>query len=91
MKTYLTCGSCGNASWYGEQDPQHDTGYGTCVACDEWIGERETAIWRTQRDRVAASLNETNRAQFLSMDESLQRGIMGEMVEDGILTWQVAP
>lgn len=40
-------------------------------------------------DFVATSLNETNRAKFLAYDQDLRRGIMLQMIDDGVLKFVI--
>lgn len=37
-RRYVSCHCCG-ASWYTDkpQDPERDTGYGTCESCHEYV------------------------------------------------------
>jgi hypothetical protein len=85
---HLACGCCG-ASFLGEQSDDNDNGFGTCQDCVTWIGERDNKRWRRSTAHVAMALNKTNRRDFLRMDTELQRGIICQMIEDGIVTFAV--
>jgi hypothetical protein len=89
MSVELLCSCCGSVSWRGKQDPNHDSGYGTCVDCQAWIDERNEQDWNRLRDKVAAALNDKNRAHFLAMEMELQRGIMLKMMDDGLIAWTI--
>ena len=86
MAKRLQCGCCGRG-FTGEQDAGHDTGYGTCAKCAEWIAERN----ERQADRMIATLrgglNEVNRAVFDTFDRELQIAFVGKAIEDGIMEW----
>lgn len=89
----FTCGCCGDGfSSTLEEQARHDqdTGYGICPRCEEWIGGRQDAEWRKTQKLVAESLNPANRAKFLGFDEELQRGIVAQMIDEGILTYEVS-
>lgn len=88
--TWYRCGCCGSdfLSSAG-QDDDHDAGYGICPGCETWIGKKEQAEWERMRDMVANALNPRNQAKFLAMEPELQRGVVGHMIDDGILTWTI--
>ena len=85
----LTCGCCG-AAFRGPRDPRHDKGFGTCKSCEKRIAEREENDWRKLTAKVAAALNEKNRAKFLAYDLELQRGILISMMDDGVIKWEIS-
>ena len=85
----LTCGCCG-AAFRGPQDHKHDTGFGECDSCVKWIAEREEARWQKLTAKVAAALNEKNRAKFLGYELGVQRGILLAMMDDGAIKWEVS-
>lgn len=85
---FLICGCCG--AWFrGHQDLEHDAGYGECTECKQLITAENERDWDKLRDKVAASLNINNRIKFLSYDKEIQRGLMLEMMEDGIINFVV--
>ena len=86
--TILNCSCCGNG-FRGEQDPNHDTGFGTCADCEAWIGKREDAEWAKTQAMVANALNPANRTKFLKLEKGVQMGIVTEMVKDGIITYEI--
>ena len=56
----------------------------------KFAARREERRWDSLRDKVAAALGQKNREVFLAMDVPLQRGIMLEMMDDGLITWGLA-
>lgn len=86
--TNLVCG-CGGARFRGEQGTEHDEGYGDCPECAVWIAERNEAEWQRLEDKVAAALNETNRAKFRAYELGVRRGILISMMERGIIEFTI--
>ncbi len=87
--SYYTCGCCGDGFQVKGQDPVHDTGFGTCSRCETWIGGREEKQWDEWEALVAKSLNTTNREKFLGFEQGVRRGIVGKMIDDGVLKWEI--
>jgi len=88
-RTWLSCSCCGNASWFGEQDPQHDKGFGTCVDCLHWTERDNDEEWDRLEDRVATALCEENREEFLSFGLGVRRGIMLGLMDAGAIEWTI--
>ncbi len=87
--TLLTCSCCG-AGFRGPPDPEHDRGFGTCDDCTKWIADRDEAKWVKLTAKVAAALNEKNRAKFLGYELEVQRGILLAMMDDGVIKWEIS-
>jgi hypothetical protein len=86
---WLTCGCCGD--WFrGEPDPDHDTGFGHCPRCVDWIRDTfEEPMWDRLREAVEASLSPENLERFLAMDADLQRAIISKAIDEGQIRWEV--
>jgi hypothetical protein len=86
------CGCCGRAFFSTDevQAPfDQDSGYGFCAPCALENEQRNEDEWNKLEKLVADSLNETNRAKFLSYDLELRRGLMLQMMDDGVITWTI--
>lgn len=86
--TWLSCGCCGNA-FDGDQDDQHDAGYGTCTDCEIWIGERHDAELDALAERIGAALSPENRERFDALGTEERRTLVVAAIEDGVVTWEV--
>ena len=86
------CGCCGVLFRSTDEEQRkfdQDEGYGICDGCAREIEEQNEREWKKMEDFVAASLNETNRAKFLAYDQDLRRGIMLQMIDDGVLKFVI--
>lgn len=87
--TNLVCGCCG-VRFRGDQDPEHDRGFGTCAPCRDQQHDHNETEWDRLRDLVARSFRkETNRARFMAMEPAIQRGVILRMMESGVITWTI--
>lgn len=77
------CGECGEffvkVSYPLESGKCKDLCKGCC--------KDNEAEWNDFRDLMANNLNDANRAKFLAMDIPLQRGIILQGIEDGVIGW----
>jgi hypothetical protein len=87
----LTCGCCGAGFyvWPDYVDQDQDAGYGICKTCQEWIQTKADADADKSIAMVSAALNETNRTRFDAMDRALQLGLIGQMLDEGIITYRI--
>ena len=88
----LQCGCCGNYFdvWAGYKDQDQDAGFGICKKCQGWIDQRNEDHWKKLEAKVANSLNEKNRARFLSFELGVRRGFILKMMDEGVITWQIS-
>ena len=85
---WLICGCCGD-SFQGDQGPEQDTGYGTCLAC-EALNERDNEDrWADLERKVAAALNNENRKKFQGFDKAKQRRVMVRLIDKGVIVWRI--
>ena len=84
----LVCGCCGTG-FRGEQSPEHDTGYGNCPECENWIRLKNEKEWQRIEKLVADSLKPENRQKFLAYEMPVRRGIVLTMIDEGIITWGI--
>jgi hypothetical protein len=85
----FSCHCCGTGFEGDTQDPARDTGYGTCPSCEDWIAERDEQEWQKLIGKVRGALNKKNRAKFDSFDKDMRRAVVGMLIDDGLLTWEI--
>lgn len=61
-----------------------------CPSCRQEEAEAAEFEWDSLRNKVAQAMNERNREKFLNMETSLQRGLMLKMLEDDIVSFEIA-
>ena len=66
-----------------------DAGYGICKECQQMIEAKADADADKSIAMVSAALNDKNRARFEAMDRPLQLGIIGQMLDEGIITYRI--
>ena len=81
--TLLTCGCCGSV-FYGEHDPAHDRGFGTCDPCKLWIVEN---FYTTRIKLLAEALKPKNAEKLRNMTREQQENIVDRAYEKGIFKW----
>lgn len=84
-----TCGCCGTGFSTEKQNPDHDTGFGTCQRCQKMDDKRNEQHWLGLEQKVAAALSEKNRTKFWDYNLALRRGLILEMMDDGLITWRI--
>lgn len=88
---HLRCGCCGGGFqvWEGYIDQDQDNGFGICMECQGWIGEKNEDEWDKAIKVLNDGLNEKNRAKFEGYDREMQKAIVGKALEDGALKWVI--
>ena len=91
-KRGFICGCCGDGfrdTLTAQAEHDQDAGYGICPRCEMWIDERNERDWADIESKVAAALNPQNRAKFLGFDVEVRRGIMWQMMDDGLIQFEI--
>lgn len=85
----LACGCCGKnfRTWPEYKDQDCDKGYGTCEPCQTWQSERNEAEWVKLEEKVINAFNEKNRIKFMEYEKEVRRGLILEMIDDGIISY----
>ena len=87
---YYICHCCGTGYHSTEkQDPNRDKGFGTCILCTIDLAKDKASEYAELEAKVAKSLNPGNRKKFLAMEPDLRTGVIGQMIEDGIITYSI--
>lgn len=86
---HLICGCCG-AAFRGPRDERHDDGFGECASCTDRADIENERQWKEMTAKVANALNEKNRAKFLGYERTVQRGIILDMMDDGVIKWEIS-
>lgn len=66
-----------------------DEGYGICQECADEIEEKNEKEWQRLEEQVAASLSPANREKFLAYELALRRGLILQMIDDGVLKFVI--
>ncbi len=87
---HYTCNCCGKV-YRGNhpQDSNRDTGFGECPECVTMKTRQNEADWRRLEEKVRVALSPKNAAHFLSLETGVKRGMILQMMDDGIITHHV--
>ena len=85
----FTCHCCGGPAPAAKQDPQRDKGFGTCEACSTALTEDNEAGWVKLETKVRAALKPENQKRFDLMGAEFRRALIGQMMDEGLITWKV--
>src|SRR5574343_636605 len=92
-KEEFGCDCCGIVftSTYDEQKRfDKDAGWGICDECAIEIDAQNEREWQSAIKTLADGLNEINRAKFYSLDVEVQKGLVLQAIEDGVLRFSIS-
>lgn len=86
------CGCCG--MWFRSSDEvqrkfDQDEGFGICPVCASEIEQENESEWARLEHLVGSALNETNRAKFYGYELAVRRGIILQMIDEGVVQFVI--
>ncbi len=87
---YFTCSCCGcefSSTRIEQAKFDQDKGYGMCFSCEIFQAVENERAWKKIINFFISKLNKKNKTKFLSYDAKLQRAIILEAFEDGVIKW----
>ena len=87
------CGCCGALFRSTDEEQRkfdQDEGWGICDECAIEIDAQNEREWQSAIKTLADGLNEINRAKFYSLDVEVQKGLVLQAIEDGVLRFSIS-
>ncbi len=92
-KSYFLCGCCGcgfDSTTEEQRKFDQDEGWGICDECAIQIDAQNEREWQSAIKKLGDSLNEVNRLKFYSLDVEIQKGLVLQAIEDGVLRFSIS-
>lgn len=83
----LICSTCGN-HFFGKQEPQHDSGFGTCDDCvDNVIQPKVNEMLDQVVEKLEKSLSPKNLVSFQQKTKSQKRDFAMRCIDNGLISY----
>ena len=90
-KEILNCGCCGTyfETWPEYEDQDQDAGFGICKKCQDWSEKKIDETFEDAKEMIYKNLTPERQEQFNKLDKEKQNWFISELINKGILKWEI--